>query len=759
MHTVDVSQPGEGVDSELVTELRRAMAALEEQYRVPVALCCEEGLTQREAAAILGMPESTVSKYVRLGLDRLREMLARAGYMAAPAAVAGALVHTAPVVPVALTSALAEMVSGGVAVKGAAAAGLAKAGSAAVLKGGAIVKIGLGIAAVGLAAGVSLVAMTGKAGDAPAGGLRQEKDASGKEWTLTDWKEGERPYKKALAEREAEYQKKWGESWRGAPHKSQGGNYIMSPGVWKWEEFLVIPDARKSTPLTYATPAHVSQACVYSPGGGAEVTTVWAMAGFGIYHVDAKTKQIAYAGVLPKFEYRGGDPNPNYPKATFLEPLPEPLTDGLDDKARLHPTIGASTVDQVTGRVYFVQGVKRSAELLGRLKGPAALRYAEELRPYTVGGQEMLLPAILDYKEMYKKVGAEPVMKDGKRAPARIAIRTSPIRLDHLNAGNLGRKLMLSPDGRTTWFITRPNWPPKDDDEKHAFEIDTGKDLGALPKFQDVPKQYVADRHWASCGNLDGLLYVFRHPGCGQGPGRLFSIDLKTAQVTRLYDSLMAWPELEEGGSNSRQARDAYFNALRAAGTNDGPADSVSLKFVTTSFAFQCPRTGAVMHGGWDACGIRRYHDGFVTSVAQTPQMNSNSPRPEWAGQNVAAFGSLFTPPRCGAGRLALADRLGRGSLGLQGRPVAVERHAHRPHVAHRLAQGAAGQRLRGPVPAPREARGAHARVREEVHRQLRGALEDLLIFRTLQRAGRSPGSGRLCLCHSFARRFSRKRI
>jgi DNA-directed RNA polymerase specialized sigma24 family protein len=35
------------------------MNDLEEKYRIPVALCCEQGLTQREAAEILEVPDRT----------------------------------------------------------------------------------------------------------------------------------------------------------------------------------------------------------------------------------------------------------------------------------------------------------------------------------------------------------------------------------------------------------------------------------------------------------------------------------------------------------------------------------------------------------------------------------------------------------------------------------------------------------------------------------------------------------------------------
>jgi hypothetical protein len=471
---------------------------------------------------------------------------------------------------------------------------------------------------------------------------RKEKDSAGKVWSLTEWAEGERPYKKNLVEREKAYREKWGEGWAGAPHKSQGGNFTMNPGAWKWEEFIVIPDSRKASPDKKNTNPKwgKSQANVFAPGGGVDITTVWAVAYYGIYHVDAKSKQITYAGVFPNFEYAV---NPDKTVNVKLkDPIPEPCKDGLDDKARLQPSRNPYgnwlTTDLVTGRVYFEQ----------RLSSGALLRYAEELRPYTVNGKEMLLPAILDYKEMYKKVGAEPVMKDGKRAPARIAVRTTPIKLGKglLPGGeeskSWGRRVIISADARLAYFSIKGKF------DIHAYEIDSGKDMGAVPPFdKKIPPPFWTDAHQGTSGNLDGQLYQCFHPGCGSGPGRLFSIDLKSGKVTRLYDSLIAWPAMESGAAKvmADEARTRFVNDRDAVGTNDGPADATSLQFVTTCFQTQCPRTGAIINGGWDCSGLRRYHDGFVTSIVQTAQMHSLDPRPEWKGQIVAGFGGLQSCP------------------------------------------------------------------------------------------------------------------
>jgi RNA polymerase sigma-70 factor (ECF subfamily) len=98
----------EGPGGEMVAALGAALQELEAKYRLPVALCCQEGLSQREAAEILDVPERTVSHHVKVGLEHLREGLARSGFAAAAGAVLGALPQAAPPVPAALTGAMED---------------------------------------------------------------------------------------------------------------------------------------------------------------------------------------------------------------------------------------------------------------------------------------------------------------------------------------------------------------------------------------------------------------------------------------------------------------------------------------------------------------------------------------------------------------------------------------------------------------------------------------------------------------------------
>ena len=155
-------------DGELLGALRLGMSALDEKYRVPLSLCYEEGLSRREAAVVLKMPESTVSKYVNAGLAKLRKALERAGYPAAVAAVLGGLKSTAPAVPASLVERVEALVSSGARAAPRKLASRAARRRSAV-QGGYTMKILAGIVLAGaVAAGVAVVSGSGGSEPLPA---------------------------------------------------------------------------------------------------------------------------------------------------------------------------------------------------------------------------------------------------------------------------------------------------------------------------------------------------------------------------------------------------------------------------------------------------------------------------------------------------------------------------------------------------------------------------------------------------------------
>jgi RNA polymerase sigma-70 factor (ECF subfamily) len=141
------------------TALRAALAALEEPVRLAVAMRYMHGMSLEETAEVLAVPRSTASDLAGRGLESLRKALTAAGFAAAaPAALAGTLAALPqPAAPAALKAAIGKLVSGAALGQSTGAAAIS-----AAAKGGLIVKIGLGVAVVGLAAGTTLWAIGGK---------------------------------------------------------------------------------------------------------------------------------------------------------------------------------------------------------------------------------------------------------------------------------------------------------------------------------------------------------------------------------------------------------------------------------------------------------------------------------------------------------------------------------------------------------------------------------------------------------------------
>ena len=442
------------------------------------------------------------------------------------------------------------------------------------------------------------------------------KDHAGREWKLEDWKEGTakfpapedvvkyrewlkdatRPYPKDLKEREAWHLKKNGENWDG-PVYGHPYTRIMTPGDWKWEYVVTLPDELakqlSTKPPTWTSPVPwrpwgfggFPLTFLYAAGAG-EVTDIYACTGSGYVHADAKTKKVTFIG----------------------SPTEGGKKDGLGSEARLSPWGDVDpTLDIVSGRIYWMQGKTFSPD--------SAFRYLDKLLPYKdkANGKEYLLPALLDYKELYKKVKSpgngelELVMKDGQRAAPSFAVHTHAKFKNMLVPGShRGKRPLLTPDGKGIWLSEKDSGRDTNPafDNTSLFEIETGKKLEPLKLAVPFPATVaVGDgvcSHGGTCVGLDGVIYMCHHCGCGGGPCRLFSIDPADGKITRLYDSAMgvSWGKW---GKKVPQW--------------DGPADASSLTATSTKSQMQCPRTGAIINGGWDESGLRRYQDGFLTSV------------------------------------------------------------------------------------------------------------------------------------------------
>ena len=156
--------PASDSEAELFGALQVAVSSLDRKYRMPISLCYEQQLSQRDAAEVLNIPKSTVAKHVTEGLAKLRKALDRAGYAALPAMILGGLKETAPAVPASLTGKVEALVSSGAKAAPHKLASRA-ARRAAAAKGGIAMKVVAGVVLAGAIAGG--VAVSTKGGGAP----------------------------------------------------------------------------------------------------------------------------------------------------------------------------------------------------------------------------------------------------------------------------------------------------------------------------------------------------------------------------------------------------------------------------------------------------------------------------------------------------------------------------------------------------------------------------------------------------------------
>ena len=435
---------------------------------------------------------------------------------------------------------------------------------------------------------------------------RKEKDSVGREWILKQWENGTRPYPLKLGEREDWYQQKWGEKWYGL----HNGGRIYSPGKWNWEVVVSVPqdmaakikggDTKKA--YTWGTSRRIG-AFVWAPGGE-QVTDIYVQSRYSYYHYDLSSKRSCFIGNLQKAGNQ----------------------DGHTESALLRHSETSATLDSVTGRLFFVQD--------------NTLRHIEKLLPYECSQTKRIvyLPAVLDWNELYRKVKSpfdgqlNPVMKEGKRSEPIFVVRSnSAIKTLDLPGARIGKRPLITPDGRGIYFVNKRMGGGNLHDTytnyegTSLFDIDTGQMIEKLKLSGDVPRnnwngtqRWTADGPGSHGGNnvgYDGKIYTAQHGGAGGGPGRMFSIDPRAGDITMLYDSMP-----DDGTWHKRKSP-----------VIDGPVDAKSLNFTSTLWQVQCPRTGAIINGGWDNSGIRRYHDGFLTTIAGHNYGEFHKPaRPDW---------------------------------------------------------------------------------------------------------------------------------
>jgi RNA polymerase sigma factor (sigma-70 family) len=163
----------ESASEDVGSALHEEIDRLQERHRLPIVLCCLEGLSREQAALRLGWRVGTVQSRLARGRQRLRERLTRRGLFLAAGTIAAILSSEADAATVAVPSGIRDATTYG-ALKFAAdsaAAGAVPAGVAAltqgVLKTMMIQKI-VAVAATSAAVALVGVGITRGQGQAPA---------------------------------------------------------------------------------------------------------------------------------------------------------------------------------------------------------------------------------------------------------------------------------------------------------------------------------------------------------------------------------------------------------------------------------------------------------------------------------------------------------------------------------------------------------------------------------------------------------------
>ncbi len=406
---------------------------------------------------------------------------------------------------------------------------------------------------------------------------------SGTVWTVENWPDSSRQYPKKLRDREIWYQTKNGEPWR---ETAQYGPHILSNGAWNWDVVGYLP-YEISVPIRIASTSgfwgNTPAVYCYAPIASDTVTDLYAAFPKGFVHLDVKSGKYTVIGSL----YEKG------------------AVDGLGSTSRLdiQSTMGNyPVIDPVTGRIFFAQDKK--------------LRYIEKLSVYKDNndGKLYLLPSFLSFNGLMNEITApsggslSPVAGSD---PIFVVKTTTATNIVAPGAVNRGRRNLISNDGRfivstiggaSVWRGSVSPLAPLGSscmlDLSHAVDIITGQTLFNVAMIDSQPPDI--SEHGGSFMGYNNEIYVCQGGSAqnNSAPGtsmRGFSLNIVSGKITIHYQSATPW--------------------IPSTACWDGPADANTIGTKSTFAAVQCPRSGAVYNGGWDNSGIRRYKDGFVTTV------------------------------------------------------------------------------------------------------------------------------------------------
>lgn len=178
--------------------------------------------------------------------------------------------------------------------------------------------------------------------------------------------------------------------------------------------------------------------------------------------------------------------------------------------------------------------------------------------------------------------------------------------IPNFNQG-LGQYLFVSLDGQYLYLIRHDNKVTK----INQIDIGTGRIVSSKKvKYGDY---VLVKKNWHTSMEMgtDGYIYLGSGGECGGNAMSLYKIDPLSGQATKVFDTYRG----PNGQMDTRKDREWYKAILGGLVEADGPVGNPYLFCRSTSDITYCPRSGAIYFAGWDGYGIRRYLDGYLTTL------------------------------------------------------------------------------------------------------------------------------------------------
>ena len=183
----------------------------------------------------------------------------------------------------------------------------------------------------------------------------------------------------------------------------------------------------------------------------------------------------------------------------------------------------------------------------------------------------------------------------------------------------LGQFLLVSSDGNFVYIIHH-------DYNKtilSKLSVNSGKVLSRI-NVSDENGKNVIKLNWHTNVDMgmDGFIYLGSGGEAGGNGMSLYRINPENGYSETIFNTYRG----QNGQMDTRKDKKWYASILKGDVMADGPAGSPYLFCRSTADITCCPRTGAIYFSGWDGYGIRRFFDGYLTTLI-SPYGDADHPK------------------------------------------------------------------------------------------------------------------------------------